>query len=238
MQASLNMPANQSSADLGDFSNLSATMEGYNMSFDASEPIFEAGGSFMDLASTVSPLELMRPAFDSAPSSGSLGLLGTPLTPYDTSPAFLTASPGMFGDDYMGASYAPLFPTEDVNLTSLATNPMVRDLSSNSLSSNNASPGAGHVKRPSLSKIHTSSSGVQKQSRRRSAKDLPAITCNNEDPKDVKRARNTAAARVSRQKKAEYTSRLEVTIAALRDELKMRGYDGPLLTEYLEGEEE
>jgi len=237
MQASLNMPANQSSADLGDFASLHATMEGYNTSFDASEPIFDAGNSFMDSASTVSPLELMRGAFDSAPSSGSLGLLGTPLTPYDTSPAFLTASPGMFGDDYMGANYAPLFPTDDVNLTSIATNPMVRDLSSNSLSSGNASPGAGHVKRPSLSKLHTSS-GVQKQSRRRPAKDLPVITCNTEDPKDVKRARNTAAARVSRQKKAEYTTRLEITIEALRDELKMRGYDGPLLTDYLEGAEE
>lgn len=229
----MNMLSDSSPAGLGDFNDFESPMAGYDTSFE-STALFTEGSDFTLLGgsmATVSPEELLR-GLDSAPSSGHLDHY-SPNTPYST----LFTSPNVMGDDYLGANTLSLFGENDTSIAAMA-NPMVRDLSTNSLSSSSASPGAGHAKRPSLSKLHTSSSGVVKQSRRRSAKDLPAIPVDHTNPKDVKRARNTAAARVSRSRKVSEKSSLVNTVEHLRAVCRSLGYDGPGMTEYMPSTDE
>jgi hypothetical protein len=187
---------------------------------------------------TVSPEQLMNQSFGSAPSSGNFD--GTPFTDYGSyhaSPAFQTMD---------GNSGGPLFGFKSDNpLLDFSSVPMQRNLSDTSISSDNgaaaaaaAAAGYGHAKRPSLSKIHTSSSsGITKPRQRRATKLLPDISLDDGDPVARKRQKNTLAARVSRKKKAEKLDSLEATVEALRAELIALGYDGPLLTEYLDPDE-
>jgi general control protein GCN4 len=187
---------------------------------------------------TVSPEQLMNQSFGSAPSSGNFD--GTPFTDYGSyhaSPAFQTMD-GNAGGSLFGFK-------SDNTLLDFSSVPMQRNLSDTSISSDNgaaaaaaAAAGYGHAKRPSLSKIHTSSSsGITKPRQRRATKLLPDISLDDGDPVARKRQKNTLAARVSRKKKAEKLDSLEATVEALRAELIALGYDGPLLTEYLDPEE-
>jgi hypothetical protein len=221
-----------------DFDGISAFNTGPFM--DACDPAMfgedAATGADAGLASfqampTVSPEQLMNNSFSSAPSSGNFD--GTPFTDYasyTTSPAFQTM------DASGGASLFGVKP--DNALLDFASVPMARNLSDTSISSGNGAAAFGHAKRPSLTKLHTSSSsGVTKPRQRRQTKLLPDIALDNADPITRKRQKNTLAARVSRKKKAERMDNLEATVEALRTELSARGYDGPLLTEYIELDE-
>jgi hypothetical protein len=80
---------------------------------------------------------------------------------------------------------------------------------------------------------HSSNSGVN---RRRRQRPLPSIEVDPNDKVALKRARNTLAARDSRQRKLEHVLTLENRVADLEEQLKAckdalatHGYSGPLL---------
>lgn len=177
-------------------------------------------------AQTVSPKDIfMDPT--SAPPSAATTYLSTPGTFSMESPfvTYSTDTSPMFADDLLdegSETWGPLFPTESTVHQSIeaVAPPMSRNQSSPGQSSSRGS----HQGR------HSSFSGVNAKKR---DKPLPPITI--EDPSDViavKRARNTAAARKSRQKKMERVEELEAKILQLeieRDHWKdmfLRGSNG------------
>ena len=174
---------------------------------------------------TVSPKDIfMDPT--SAPPSAATTYLSTPGTFSIESPfvAHSTDTSPMFADDLdEGAdTWSTLFPTE-------STVHQIVDAVVPSMSRNQSSPGQSSS-RGSHQGRHSSFSGVNAKKR---DKPLPPITI--EDPSDVvavKRARNTAAARKSRQKKMERVEELEAKILQLeieRDHWKdmfLRGSNG------------
>jgi len=88
---------------------------------------------------------------------------------------------------------------------------------------------------PAMMARHSSSSGVN---RRRRKGPLPPIEVDPSDKIAVKRARNTLAARESRQRKLDHVTTLESRVEELEDkvsrmksELIAHGYNGPLILE-------
>ena len=163
------------------------------------------------------------------PPSTTTTYLSTPGTFSIESP-FVTRSSDtspMFADDLLdeGAdTWGPLFPTESTMHQSI-------EAVAPSMSRNQSSPGQTSS-RGSHQGRYSSISGVNAKKR---DKPLPPITI--EDPSDVvavKRARNTAAARKSRQKKMERFEELEARILQLeveRDHWKdmfLRGSNGQI----------
>lgn len=183
-------------------------------------------------AQTVSPQDLFLDTM-SAPPSSAITNLSTPGTysiesPFvamsnDTSPIYGTSS--MYSNepfDEDTKEWDSLFPTENPVFngndfvhdsdeypnTEMAAPPL--------MSRNRSSPGQSSS-RGSHQGRHSSSSGVNAKKR---DKPLPPIIV--DDPSDViavKRARNTAAARKSRQKKMERFDELEATIADLQSQV-------------------
>lgn len=170
---------------------------------------------------TVSPQDLLRD-FTSAPNSTAFTNLTSPSL-YNGSPEFtdsLDVSPAFDTTDFSGNAvdnWFPLFPQENTAAPSMPTEhspaeqsedldvvePASRRKSSNSPSS------TGHGR-------HSSVSGVNP---RRRDKPLPPIIV--DDPSDtiaMKRARNTLAARKSRERKAQRLEDLEEKIAKLEAE--------------------
>lgn len=152
---------------------------------------------------TVSPKDIM---VDSAPPSTTFTNLTTPGTSYFDSPYFDVSSDTSprFGTDNLAPesdTWTPLFMDDDcanVNASVHSVAPR--------MSRNGSSPGQASSRGGSNQGRHSSSSGV---SSRRRDKPLPAITV--DDPHDivaVKRARNTLAARKSRQKRVEQSEQL------------------------------
>ncbi|KAL9123096.1 MAG: hypothetical protein Q9187_000347 [Circinaria calcarea] len=173
---------------------------------------------------TVSPNDIFMD-----PPSTATTYLSTPGTFSIESPFVACSSDTspMFADDLLdeGAdTWGPLFPTEStVHQSVEAVAP--------SMSRNHSSPGQTSS-RGSHQGRYSSISGVNAKKR---DKPLPPITI--EDPSDVvavKRARNTAAARKSRQKKMERVEELEARILQLemeRDHWKdmfLRGSNGQI----------
>ena len=180
---------------------------------------------------TVSPQDLFLDNM-SAPPSSAITNLSTPGTysmesPFvamsnDTSPVFGTSS--MYSDDLLDEDtkeWGSLFLTES---TILNENDFVHESEYQNvdmtapppMSRNQSSPGQSSS-RGSHQGRHSSSSGVNAKKR---DKPLPPIIV--DDPSDViavKRARNTAAARKSRQKKMERFDELEATIADLQGQV-------------------
>ncbi|KAI0601975.1 hypothetical protein F4775DRAFT_603554 [Biscogniauxia sp. FL1348] len=174
---------------------------------------------------TVSPHDLLiREPFTSAPNSSALTNLTSPSI-YNESPDFADAfevSPNFEHGDFgtsSGDPWFPLFPPEST-LTEpapAANSPAqkseeleVVETTSQSRRKSGNSPSSGSHGR------HSSVSGVN--SRRRD-KPLPPIVV--DDPNDsiaMKRARNTLAARKSRERKAQRLEELEETIAKLEEE--------------------
>lgn len=168
---------------------------------------------------TVSPKDLLLDT-TSAPPSTSMTNLTTPGTNYmespsydidsrDTSPLFGTENlgvdadfwPSLFGDD-------PRHENDNVGKKS----PVLSTHVAPPMSRYGSSPGQLSSK-GSHQANHASSNGV---SAKRRDKPLPAITI--EDPTDivaVKRARNTMAARKSRQRRVERTEELQNLVADL-----------------------
>ncbi|RYP60162.1 hypothetical protein DL769_008232 [Monosporascus sp. CRB-8-3] len=167
---------------------------------------------------TVSPQDLFRD-FTSAPNSTTLTNLTSPSL-YNESPAFdsLDVSPAFDVGDFGSTTdpWFPLFPPENtaVSITAADQSPAqqseeleVVEKAPRRKSSN--SPTTGHGR-------HSSVSGVN--SRRRD-KPLPPIVV--DDPSDtvaMKRARNTLAARKSRERKAQRLEDLEERIMKLEQE--------------------
>ena len=170
---------------------------------------------------TVSPQDLFRD-FTSAPNSTAFTNLTSPSL-YGESPDFhdnLDVSPGFDTNDFGGNAgdpWYPLFPSEPMPTTSIpaldqspAQQPEELEVvpkASRRKSGN--SPASSHGR-------HSSVSGVN--SRRRD-KPLPPIVV--DDPSDtiaMKRARNTLAARKSRERKAQKLEDLEEKIAKLEEE--------------------
>jgi hypothetical protein len=175
---------------------------------------------------TVSPQDLhVRDAFASAPNSTSFTNLTSPST-YNESPEYadnFDVSPfvGNNGDldQALGDPWYPLFPQDDHNdQVQIKKSPLLpeeelevsehlRSTTPRRRSGTGTSPPSG---------THSSVSGV---SSRKRDKPLPPIIV--EDPNDtvaMKRARNTLAARKSRQRKMQRFDELEERIAKLEEE--------------------
>ncbi|KAI9767272.1 MAG: hypothetical protein M1840_005872, partial [Geoglossum simile] len=183
---------------------------------------------------TVSPKDLMRDPIASAPASTSFTNLTSPSIfdspdihdSYETSPWVNGTDVDLNGDSHWfslfpdqtpvtgesGEESSPPNPTED-----FTNDPIVSSMGTTSAHRRRSSPGQSPAMRNSSGK-HSSISGVGSRKR---DKPLPPIVV--EDPHDtiaIKRARNTLAARKSRQKKVERFEELEKTIEELKDEVE------------------
>ncbi|MCJ1465974.1 hypothetical protein MMC07_004593 [Pseudocyphellaria aurata] len=182
-----------------------------------------------DSVQTISPKDIMVDSM-SAPPSTTYTNLTTPGTSYlDDSPGYMansTDTSPLFVNDNLGPdadNWAPLFPplfTDDSNppVAADATHdPVIESSAPNvnvapMMSRHDSSPGQSSS-RSSHQGRHSFTSGVNA---RRRDKPLPAITV--DDPHDtvaVKRARNTMAARKSRQKRVERNEELVAQVAEL-----------------------
>ncbi|KAI9151894.1 Cross-pathway control 1 [Paramyrothecium foliicola] len=181
-----------------------------------------ASSSISNLA-TVSPQDLLvQEPFLSAPNSAALTALTSPSI-YD-SPDFdgFNVSPNFGSADFDGSGdpWYPLFPQEasvPEQKSSIENSPAQKSDDADSVG--HASAGSGRrksVNSPTSGGRHSSVSGVNARKR---DKPLPPIII--EDPNDVtamKRARNTLAARKSRERKAQRFEDLEERIAKLEAE--------------------
>jgi general control protein GCN4 len=202
-------------------------------------------GTGASSTSTVSPKDLFNEYLGSNPPSTAFTNLTSPdinESPYlmasstEVSPMFsheeLGAGSDMWPSLFPDASdstlvVAPPMERNDSNVTdsSSGDSPLILDEHNfRRKPSNTASPGHGR---------HSSISGVKP--RRRKAPLLP-ILVDKEDKTAVKRARNTLAARESRQRKLDHLGGLEARIKELEDrELEFKatlaqyGYNGPLM---------
>jgi hypothetical protein len=198
---------------------------------------------------TVSPKDLFNDGLGSAPPSTAFTNLTSPDinespygldSAYETSPMFdnadLAANPSwysLFPDAAAHDASAVKMERNVSNLSasgqtsSSSNSPLVSlDVSNRRKSSGQSPLGAGMQR-------HSSSSGIN---RRRRKGPLPAIEVDPCDKVAVKRARNTLAARESRQRKLDHVSQLESRIADLeaqkglmKDALIAHGYTGPLV---------
>ncbi|KAK7426042.1 General control protein [Neonectria magnoliae] len=173
---------------------------------------------------TISPQDLLiQDPFMSAPNSSALTALTSPSI-YNESPDFTDGydvSPNFGSAEFEGAGdpWFPLFPQETTTVPeqqSLDNSPAQQsdDLDSVGRSSSGGRRKSGNS--PPTSTRHSSVSGVNARKR---DKPLPPIIV--EDPSDtiaMKRARNTLAARKSRERKAQRFDELEDRIAKLEAE--------------------
>lgn len=179
-----------------------------------------ASSSTTNLA-TISPQDLLVQDFMSAPNSAALTHLTSP-SMYGESPDFADTydvSPNFGSTDFDGSAdpWFPLFPQETTvpEATSADNSPAQKSDDSDFVSR----PSSGRRKSgasPPTSTRHSSVSGVNSRKR---DKPLPPIIV--EDPSDIvamKRARNTLAARKSRERKAQKLEDLEEKIAKLEAE--------------------
>jgi general control protein GCN4 len=210
--------------DFEDLRNMDGAASATTFSSPAMPSVFDVSGSAsssMTNVGTVSPQDLLiHEPYMSAPNSTALTALTSPSI-YNESPDFNDAfnmSPNLDGGEFdsgSGDPWFPLFPSE-VPLGATGTDqspdqgisnpePTESTTRQKKRKSGGASPG-------------TPSSGSGVGSRRRE-KTLPPIIV--EDPNDVvamKRARNTLAARKSRERKAHRLDELEDRIATLERE--------------------
>lgn len=214
-----------SDVDLDDFPILDG---GVSTAF--SSPVVPTGFDFNSSTSstasnlgTVSPQDLLvHEPFMSAPNSAALTTLTSPSI-YNDSPDFETfdTSPHFGAADFDGAGdpWYPLFPQESGNQESPNMEDSPAQNSEELDSDLHASSGSGRRKSthsPTLGGRHSSVAGVNSRKR---DKPLPPIII--DDPQDVvamKRARNTLAARKSRERKAFRLDELEDRIAKLEAE--------------------
>ena len=234
-----------------------------NNSFDSGAslmPAFQAGAFNMDQISaftaindhsapagstrTVSPKDIFADVFGSAPPSTAFTNLTSPdindspfNDSFDCSPMFQN-EPTMANSDWFS-----LFPEEDSkapepNYGAAAISlPLERTISSQSMersgSSSNGSPIVldSSFRRKSSVTNSPATNGISKSRRRKGP--LPAISVDPADKVALKRARNTLAARESRQRKFDHVSELEKRNADLESEIEKwksiaiaHGYNG------------
>ncbi|KAF2094531.1 hypothetical protein NA57DRAFT_80333 [Rhizodiscina lignyota] len=175
---------------------------------------------------TISPKDLLN---DSAPPSTAFTNLTSPdigaspfgTDSYQTSPAFMTE--GDFNTT-SNDNWFSLFP-DSANETSVVPDPIQRTISDHSIrtssNSSSASPALTAAQhRKSLTETPPSArhSSVSVTKPRRRKGPLPSIELDPHDKVAYKRARNTLAARDSRQRKLEHVQTLEIKIAELEEE--------------------
>ncbi|KAF5001481.1 hypothetical protein FGRMN_1012 [Fusarium graminum] len=172
---------------------------------------------------TISPQDLLvHDSFMSAPNSSALTALTSPSL-YNESPDFTDGydvSPNFGSADFDTAAdpWFPLFPQQDTSVAA-APQPTVEsspEEKSDELESDSQSPPSRRKSGVSPSTRHSSVAGVNARKR---DKPLPPIII--DDPSDtvaMKRARNTLAARKSRERKAMKMEELEEKIAKLEEE--------------------
>lgn len=214
--------------DFGDFDDFVAMGTGANTAYSspAIPTVFDLNDSTSSSANmgTVSPQDLLiKEPFMSAPGSTALTNLTSPSV-YNESPEFndnFDVSPNFGSSDFDTGSadpWFPLFPPGD----NIVNQPAVHSPASKPEDLEVVERPSGHQRRksgnspPSGSGRHSSVSGVN--SRRRD-KPLPPIVV--DDPSDtvaMKRARNTLAARKSRERKAQKFEELEDEISKLKAE--------------------
>jgi hypothetical protein len=227
----------------------------FGAGFDASGSFdWETGANFTPVnngtgttsTSTVSPKDLFNDYMGSAPPSTAFTNLTSPdinASPYmassstEVSPMFhntddLNADTAnwysLFPEDGQSQSQmAPPMERHDSNVTtgSLGESPVLLDEHNFRRKSTNNSPGHGR---------NTSITGVSKTRRRKQPLQPIAVDAN--DKVALKRARNTLAARESRQRKLDHLGTLEARIKELEDReqefkatLAQYGYNGPLM---------
>jgi hypothetical protein len=216
----------QDLSDLEDFTAFEGGASTTAYSSPAIHSVFDLNSASSSTTNmgTVSPQDLLiQEPFMSAPNSTALTALTSPSLYGDTSPDFgdgYDVSPNFGGGDFeVSASdvWYPLFP-QDVNAAPAAKAEQSPAEKSDELEV--TEPAVSHRRKSAgnspPSGRHSSVSGVN--SRRRD-KPLPPIII--EDPSDVvamKRARNTLAARKSRERKALRFDELEERIAKLEAE--------------------
>ncbi|KAJ4986934.1 bZIP transcription factor [Stagonosporopsis vannaccii] len=213
-------------------------------------PAFQAGGFSLEQVSaftaindpsvasgstrTVSPKDIFADAFGSAPPSAAFTNLTSPdidASPFindsfETSPMF-QAEPMLTNSN----DWFSLFPEEETKLHEVAKYapamqlPMERTISSQSMersgSSSTGSPivlDSSSFRRKSSVTNSPATNGISKSRRRKGA--LPPIAVDPNDKIALKRARNTLAARESRQRKFDHVAELEARNAELQAEIE------------------
>ncbi|KAJ8113754.1 hypothetical protein OPT61_g4186 [Boeremia exigua] len=212
-------------------------------------PAFQAGSFCMDSVSaftaindpsvasgstrTVSPKDIFADAFGSAPPSAAFTNLTSP--DIDASPFIndsFETSPMFQGEPMLTSSndWFSLFPEEENKFHEAAKYapavplPMERTISSQSMersgSSSTGSPivlDSSSFRRKSSVTNSPATNGISKSRRRKGA--LPPIAVDPSDKVALKRARNTLAARESRQRKFDHVAELEARNAELQAEI-------------------
>lgn len=227
------LSSNTTKADMDLFADLNSTGYGQldqNDLFDwdqTAQTTFTAVNA-NDTPRTVSPKDIMNDPLASAPASTAFTNLTSPdinespyiCDSYETSPMFAGDLTGVGADNWY-----PLFPDAQGaghgTAPAMETQPsMERTVSQQSVaqsSSSNASnsPIVLDVSHRRKSSTH-SPAGVTKQRRRKGP--LPPIEVDPQDKTALKRARNTLAARESRQRKFDHVQDLQQQIAILKAE--------------------
>ncbi|KAG6072471.1 hypothetical protein E4U33_003268 [Claviceps sp. LM78 group G4] len=219
---------NAADVDLDEFTPFEGGASAF--SSPAISSVMDFGGSISSSASTfgtVSPHDLLvQDPFSSAPSSAALTALTSPSL-YNESPDVdsFDASPNFGNVDFDGTgdSWYPLFPDEsshvdlqfaksDLSLAEALSDKVSAVVDLDAAAVNRKKAAAS----PSSGRRHSSIAGVNPRKR---DKPLPPIII--EDPNDttaMKRARNTLAARKSRERKAMHVEDLMNRIATLEAE--------------------
>ncbi|KAJ4293851.1 General control protein [Collariella sp. IMI 366227] len=216
-----------SDLDLEDFTAFGGGASTTAYSSPALPSVFDLSASVSSAATnmgTVSPQDLLvHDPFMSAPNSAALTALTSPSI-YNESPDFdcYDVSPNFAGSDFETgpADWFPLFPQANPGLEA-APKPATAELSPTTKADDLeiAEALSGHRRKSSASSPTSRPSSVAGVGSRRRDKPLPPIIV--EDPNDtiaMKRARNTLAARKSRERKAQRLDELEEQIAKLKAE--------------------
>ncbi|CAK7562870.1 MAG: General control protein [Sporothrix epigloea] len=216
-------------SDLRDFGGVYSKM-GYDgalfsspamsASYDLNSSVSSSSASNMG---TVSPTDLLlHDPFVSAPNSAALTILTSPSDfdgsphgdSYDVSPNFGCNDHELAGHD----AWYPLFPqNSSAPASGGSVSPTSQPIDESEGSEKISRRKSGHSRSASKSHKHSASAGVNAVRRRE--KPLPPIIV--DDPTDIvamKRARNTLAARKSRERKAVRVEELEERILKLEEE--------------------
>lgn len=219
----------RSDLDLDEFTAFEGGASATAYSSPALASVFDFGGSVSSATTnmgTVSPQDLLiQEPFMSAPNSTALTALTSPSI-YNESPDFgdsYDVSPSFGSGDFDTGStdaWFPLFPQANPR-PAVAQNPVSPELSPASKSEDlEVASALGHRRKSSATSPPSSRpSSIAGVGSRRRDKPLPPIIV--EDPSDtvaMKRARNTLAARKSRERKAARLDELEEKIAKLTAE--------------------
>ncbi|KAM7185970.1 cross-pathway control protein 1 [Rhypophila sp. PSN 637] len=213
--------------DLSDLEDFVAFEGGASTAYSspAMPSVFDLSSSVTSNMGTISPQDLLiQDPFMSAPNSTALTALTSPSI-YNESPDFgdsFDVSPNFGSSDFDGGNDAwfPLFPPSNPQPELPKASPVEKSPAEKSDDLEVAERSPGHQRRKSGGSPptgrHSSISGVNARHRN---KPLPPIVV--EDPNDtvaMKRARNTLAARKSRERKAQKFEELEEKIDKLTAE--------------------